>query len=75
MIYLLNLRQTGWVVNHKRIERLYALAQLQVRRRKRKKIPVKIAASCPITLKLPRNRRSVHADHLGDLPLVKASLP
>lgn len=38
MIYL-KLRQTGWVVNHKRIERLYALAQLQVRRRKRKKVP------------------------------------
>ena len=28
------------VVNHKRVERLYAEARLQVRRRKRKKIPI-----------------------------------
>jgi len=39
MIYL-KLRQTGWVVNHKRVERLYAEAALQVRRRKRKKISI-----------------------------------
>lgn len=39
MIYL-KLRQAGWQVNHKRVERLYALADLQVRRRKRKKVPV-----------------------------------
>jgi putative transposase len=39
MIYL-KLRQKNWVVNHKRVERLYALAKLQVRRRKRKKVPV-----------------------------------
>ncbi|WP_246120704.1 IS3 family transposase [Chitinolyticbacter meiyuanensis] len=38
MIYL-KLRQSGWAVNHKRVERLYALAGLQVRRRKRKKVP------------------------------------
>jgi putative transposase len=39
MIYL-KLRQQGRVVNHKRIERLYAEAQLQVRCRTRKKVPV-----------------------------------
>ena len=39
MIYL-KLRQAGLTVNHKRVERLYAEAKLQVRRRKRKKIPV-----------------------------------
>lgn len=39
MIYL-KLRQSGMVVNHKRVDRLYAEAGLQVRRRKRKKIPV-----------------------------------
>lgn len=39
MIYL-KLRQAGWVVNHKRVDRLYAEAELQVKRRKRKKIPV-----------------------------------
>jgi transposase InsO family protein len=39
MIYL-KLRQTGEVVNHKRVDRLYAEAGLQVRKRKRKKIPV-----------------------------------
>jgi transposase InsO family protein len=39
MIYL-KLRQAGVVVNHKRVDRLYAEAQLQVKRRKRKKIPV-----------------------------------
>jgi transposase InsO family protein len=38
MIYL-KLRQTGEVVNHKRVDRLYAEAGLQVRKRKRKKIP------------------------------------
>lgn len=39
MIYL-KLRQQGRVVNHKRIERLYAEAQLQVRRRTRKTVPM-----------------------------------
>lgn len=39
MIYL-KLRQGGLRVNHKRVERLYTLAQLQVRRRRRKKVPV-----------------------------------
>jgi transposase InsO family protein len=39
MIYL-KLRQAGERVNHKRVERLYAQEQLQVRRRRRKKIPV-----------------------------------
>ena len=39
MIYL-KLRQEGHHVNHKRVERLYTEAQLQVRRRRRKKIPV-----------------------------------
>lgn len=38
MIYL-KLRQQGRMVNHKRIERLYAEAQLQVRCRTRKKVP------------------------------------
>lgn len=36
MIHL-KLRQEQWPVNHKRVERLYQQAQLQVRRRKRKK--------------------------------------
>ncbi len=39
MIYL-KLRQAGVLANHKRVDRLYAEARLQVRRRKRKKIPV-----------------------------------
>ncbi|OAX54172.1 transposase [Xanthomonas translucens pv. poae] len=39
MIYL-KLRQEGYVVNYKRVERLYQEQQLQVRRRKRKKVPV-----------------------------------
>jgi len=39
MIYL-KLRQSGQQVNHKRVERLYAEARLQVKRRKRKKVPV-----------------------------------
>ena len=38
MIYL-KLRQAGWIVNHKRVERLYAEQGLQVRRRRRKKVP------------------------------------
>ena len=39
MIYL-KLRQAGHLVNHKRVERLYQQARLQVRRRKRKKVPI-----------------------------------
>jgi len=39
MIYL-KLRQAGEVVNRKRVDRLYAEAGLQVKRRKRKKIPI-----------------------------------
>ncbi len=39
MIYL-KLRQAGEIVNHKRVDRLYAQAGLQVKRRKRKKIPM-----------------------------------
>ena len=39
MIYL-KLRQAGEIVNHKRVDRLYAEAKLQVKRRKRKKIPM-----------------------------------
>jgi putative transposase len=39
MIYL-KLRQAGEIVNHKRVDRLYAEAGLQVKRRRRKKIPL-----------------------------------
>jgi len=39
MIYL-KLRQGGELINHKRVERLYALEKLHIRRRRRKKIPV-----------------------------------
>jgi transposase InsO family protein len=39
MIYL-KVRQAGDQINHKRVERLYTEARLQVRRRRRKKIPV-----------------------------------
>ena len=39
MIYL-KLRQASLAVNHKRVERLYQLEKLQVRRRRRKKIPL-----------------------------------
>jgi len=39
MIYL-KLRQAGEIVNHKRVERLYTQEKLQIRRRKRKKVPV-----------------------------------
>lgn len=39
MIYL-KLWQSGWWVNHKRVDRLYAQAGLQVKRRKRKKVPI-----------------------------------
>ena len=39
MIYL-KLRQRGLIVNHKRVERLYAEANLQIRQRQRKKVPM-----------------------------------
>ena len=38
MIYL-KLRQAGVVANHKRVDRIYAEARLQVKRRRRKKVP------------------------------------
>ena len=39
MIYL-KLRQAGELINYKRVERLYALEKLHIRRRRRKKIPM-----------------------------------
>lgn len=39
MIYL-KLRQAGTLVNHKRVDRLYAEEKLQIKRRRRKKVPV-----------------------------------
>jgi putative transposase len=39
MIHI-KLRQAGEIVNYKRVERLYALEKLHIRRRRRKKIPV-----------------------------------
>ena len=39
MIYL-KLRQEGRMVNHKRVDRLYTGARLQVKRRRRKIVPV-----------------------------------
>lgn len=39
MIHL-KLTQSGWNVNYKRVERLYGLEKLQIRRRRCKKIPV-----------------------------------
>jgi putative transposase len=38
MIYL-KLRQAGVLANHKRVDRLHTEARLQVRRRRRKKVP------------------------------------
>jgi putative transposase len=46
MIYL-KLRQEGRVVNHKRVDRLYAEARLPVRRRRRKKVPWPIVSRSP----------------------------
>ncbi len=45
MIYL-KLRQAGVLVNYKRVERLYQEAKLQVRRRRRKKVPVANGNRC-----------------------------
>lgn len=53
MIYL-KLRQEGLLVNHKRVERLYTLEGLQVRRRRRKKIP--ISDRCPLGRPAAANR-------------------
>ena len=40
MIYL-KLRQRGEIVNHKRVDRLYAEEKLQIKRRQRKKVPMR----------------------------------
>ena len=39
MIYL-KLRQEGRLVNHKRVDRIYVEERLQIRRRRRKMVPV-----------------------------------
>lgn len=39
MIYL-KLRQAGMIVNHKRVDRLYTEERLQLKRRRRKKVPI-----------------------------------
>jgi putative transposase len=62
MIYL-KLRQEGRVVNHKRVDRLYAEARLQVKRRRRKKVP----AADRQPLLRPRQRNEVwSADFVFD---------
>jgi hypothetical protein len=53
MIYL-KLRQEGLQVNHKRVDRLYAEARLQVRRRRRKKVP--LADRQPLARPQPRTK-------------------
>lgn len=60
MIYL-KLRQQGVMVNHKRVERLYSEAELQVRKRKRKKVP--LGARQPLT-------RPEHADQVWSMDFV-----
>jgi len=53
MIYL-KLRQEGLRVNHKRVDRLYAEAGLQVRRRRRKKVP--LTDRCPLARPVAANQ-------------------
>ena len=59
MIYL-KLRQAGEIVNHKRVDRLYAQAGLQIKKRKRKKIPLaeRHPLERPIVLTQRKLRRS-----------------
>lgn len=47
MVYL-KLRQAGEPVNHKRVDRLYAEAGLQVKRRKHKKVPISTSELMPL---------------------------
>jgi putative transposase len=62
MIYL-KLRQAGQVVNHKRVDRLYTEARLQVKRRRRKKVPVQDRQP----LQRPRHRNEIwSADFVFD---------
>ena len=57
MIYL-KLRQEGRLVNHKRVDRLYAEARLQVRRRRRKKVP--LPDRQPLCQRLRRHEQNRH---------------
>lgn len=41
------LRLDGWVVNHKRIERIYRAEKLSLRRKRRKKIPAHLRVALP----------------------------
>jgi len=65
MIYL-KLRQAGHRVNHKRVDRLYALEKLQVRRRRRKKIP--IADRQPLGRPAAANESGQWTSYLTELP-------
>jgi putative transposase len=48
-IYVM-LRREGWVVNHKRVARIYREEQLQVRRKKRKKMTAAVRVSMPAAM-------------------------
>ena len=63
MIYL-KLRQAGHVINHKRVDRLYTKARLQLKRRRRKKTIVDDATHEAVAI--------VPARAFGGLPVTRA---
>lgn len=57
------LRLDGWVVNHKRIERIYRAEKLALRRKRRKKIPAHLRVALP---KVDRPNICWSADFVSD---------
>jgi len=61
MIHL-KLRQAGEIINYKRVERLYGLEKLHIRRRRRKKIPIVDDATHEAVAIVPEH--TIGGDHL-----------
>lgn len=57
------LRLDGWVVNHKRIERIYRAEKLSLRRKRRKKLPAYLRVALP---KVERTNICWSADFVSD---------
>ena len=70
MIHL-KLRQAGEPVNYKRVERLYRLEQLHIRRRRRKKIPV---SECQPLVRLGRANEVWSMDFMFDREAPRTSV-
>lgn len=65
------LRLDGWVVNHKRIERIYRAEKLSLRRKRRKKIPAHLRVALP---KVDRPNICWSADFVSDATVSRRAI-